>query len=56
MLHEVLRGAPKRRTFEKRRRTDNGIKDRGARRLLRLRKERTSVRIFRKTVELEIEN
>jgi hypothetical protein len=46
-------------TVEKRRwkgpECNNGIKDREARRQLRLTKERTSCRIFRKTVELEIE-
>jgi hypothetical protein len=46
-------------TVEKRRwkgpECNNGIKDRGVRRQLRQRKEMTSVRIFRKTVELEIE-
>jgi hypothetical protein len=34
---------------------NSGIKDRGARRQLRLRKQRTSDRIFRKTGELEID-
>jgi hypothetical protein len=34
---------------------NSGIKDRGAGRQLRLRKERTSGRIFRRIVELEIE-
>jgi hypothetical protein len=46
-------------TVEKRRRKgpecNNELKDRGARRQLLLKKERISGRIFRKTVELEIE-
>jgi hypothetical protein len=46
-------------TVEKRRRKgpecNNGIRNRSASQQLRLRKERTSGRIFRKTVELEIE-
>jgi hypothetical protein len=46
-------------TVEKRRRKgpecNSRIKDRGPRRKLRLRKDRTSGRNFRKTVELEIE-
>jgi hypothetical protein len=54
----VARGAPKGWTLERRRWThlecNKGIKDRGARRQLRLRKERVSNRIFRKTGELEI--
>jgi hypothetical protein len=54
----VAKGAPKGWTLERRRRThpecSRGIKDRGARRQPRLRKERTSGRIFRKTVQLEM--
>jgi hypothetical protein len=46
-------------TVETRRRNDpecnNAIRNRGERRQVRLKKERTSGRIFRKTVELEIE-
>jgi hypothetical protein len=55
----AARGAPKGRTFERRRwlrlECNTKTKDRGARRPLRLKKERTLGRIFRKTVDLEIE-
>jgi hypothetical protein len=54
----VVRGASKEWTFEKRRWTcpecNNGIRDRGATQQLLLRKERTLNKIFRRTVELEI--
>jgi hypothetical protein len=53
----VLR-TQKGRTFGKRRRAKleciNGIRDRDVKKQLRLRKKRTSSRIFRKTVELEV--
>jgi hypothetical protein len=57
--HNVNIGVPKGRTGDRRRRThpenNKGIKDRDAIRQLRLRKERTSGIIVRKTVDLEIE-
>jgi hypothetical protein len=56
---ENVRGAPKGRTLERIQRTrqecSSGIRNRDLKEQLRLRKERTSGRIFRKTVELAVE-